>query len=39
MNIEKRLYQWDTGQKLVGCTGLYVDFLIDNEVYRVEVED
>lgn len=39
MNIEKRLYQWDTGQKLVGCTGLYVDFLIDNEVYRVEVAD
>lgn len=39
MNIEKRLYQWDTGQKLVGCTGLYVDFLIDNEVYRVETAD
>ena len=36
MNIEKKLYQWDTGQKLEGCTGLYVDFLIDNEVYRVE---
>ena len=39
MNTEKRLYQWDTGQKLVGCTGLYVDFPIDNEVYRVEVAD
>ena len=39
MNIEKRLYQWDTGQKLVGCTGLYVDFLIDNEVYRVETAE
>ena len=36
MNTEKKLYQWDTGQKLEGCTGLYVDFLIDNEVYRVE---
>ena len=36
MNTEKKLYQWDIGQKLAGCTGLYVDFLIDNEVYRVE---
>ena len=39
MNIEKRLYQWDTGQKLVGCTGLYVDFPIGDEVYRVETAD
>ena len=39
MNIEKKLYQWDTGQKLTGCTGLYVDFPIDNEVYRVETID
>lgn len=39
MNTEKRLYQWDTGQKLEGCTGLYVDFPIDNEVYRVETAD
>ena len=39
MNTERRLYQWDTGQKLVGCTGLYVDFPIDNEVYRVETAD
>ena len=39
MNIEKKLYQWDTGQKLVGCTGLYVDFPIGNEVYRVETAD
>lgn len=39
MNIEKKLYQWDTGQKLTGCTGLYVDFPIDNEVYRVETAD
>lgn len=36
MNTEKKLYQWDTEQKLTGCTGLYVDFPIDNEVYRVE---
>lgn len=39
MNTEKNLYQWDTGQKLTGCIGLYVDFLIDNEVYRVETAD
>lgn len=39
MNTEKKLYQWDTGQKLTGCTGLYVDFPIDNEVYRVETID
>lgn len=39
MNTEKKLYQWDTGQKLEGCTGLYVDFPIDNEVYRVETAD
>ena len=39
MNTERKLYQWDTGQKLVGCTGLYVDFPIDNEVYRVETAD
>ena len=39
MNIEKKLYQWDTEQKLTGCTGLYIDFPIDNEVYRVETAD
>lgn len=39
MNTERRLYQWDTGQKLVGCTGLYVDFPIGTEVYRVETTD
>src|SRR5574344_1677642 len=39
MNTEKRLYQWDTGQKLTGCTGLYVDFPIGDEVYRVETTD
>ena len=39
MNIEKKLYQWDTGQKLTGCTGLYVDFPIGDEVYRVETAD
>lgn len=39
MNTEKKLYQWDIGQKLAGCTGLYVDFLIGDEVYRVETAD
>ena len=39
MNTERKLYQWDTGQKLVGCTGLYVDFPIGDEVYRVETAD
>ena len=39
MNTEKKLYQWDTEQKLTGCTGLYVDFPIDNEVYRIETAD
>ena len=39
MNTEKKLYQWDTEQKLAGCTGLYVDFPIGNEVYRVDVTD
>ena len=39
MNTGKKLYQWDTGQKLTGCTGLYVDFPIDNEVYRIETAD
>ena len=39
MNTEKKLYQWDTGQKLAGCTGLYVDFPIGDEVYRVETTD
>ncbi len=39
MNTEKRLYQWDTGQQLTGCTGLYVDFPIGDEVYRVKTAD
>ena len=39
MNVTKQLYQWDTGQKLTECTGIYVDFLIESEVYRVEVKD
>lgn len=32
MNVTKQLYQWDTGQKLTECTGIYVDYLIGDEV-------
>ena len=39
MNVTKQLYQWDTGQKLAECTGIYVDYLISDEVYRVEIID
>lgn len=39
MNVTKQLYQWDTGQKLTECTGIYVDYLIGDEVYRVEITD
>ncbi len=39
MNTERKLYQWDTGQQLTGCTGLYVDFPIGDEVYRVKTAD
>ena len=39
MNVTKQLYQWDTGQKLTECTGIYVDYLISDEVYRVEIID
>lgn len=39
MNVTKQLYQWDTGQKLTECTGIYVDYLIGDEVYRVEIID
>lgn len=39
MNTTKNLYQWDINQKLVNCDGRYVDFPINNEIYRVEVTD
>lgn len=39
MDVTKQLYQWDTGQELTECTGIYVDFLIKSEVYRIEVTD
>ena len=39
MNVTKQLYQWDTGQKLTECTGIYVDFPIGEDIYRVETAD
>ena len=39
MNTTKQLYQWDINQILVDCTGLYVDFPVNGEIYRVETKD
>lgn len=39
MNTTKQLYQWDINQMLVNCTGLYVDFPVNGEIYRVETKD
>ena len=39
MKTNKSLFQWDINQKLMGCVGEYVDFIINDEVFRVEVED
>lgn len=40
MKIEKtKLYQWDTNQIITGLTGLYVDFIAEESVYRVDVAD
>lgn len=39
MRTTKKLYQWDTDQKLFDCDGKYVDFPIGDEVYRIEVID
>ena len=39
MRTTKKLYQWDTDQKLVDCVGKYVDYPIGDEVYRIEVID
>lgn len=39
MRTTKKLYQWDTDQKLVDCDGKYVDYPIGDEVYRIEVID
>ena len=39
MKTNKPLFQWDINQTLIGCVGEYVDFIINDEVFRVEVED
>lgn len=39
MRTTKKLYQWDTDQKLIDCVGKYVDYPIGDEVYRIEVID
>lgn len=39
MRTTKKLYQWDTNQKLIDCVGKYVDFPIGDEVYRIEAID
>lgn len=39
MRTTKKLYQWDTNQKLIDCVGKYVDYPIGDEVYRIEVID
>ena len=39
MPTTKKLYQWDTDQKLIDCVGKYVDYPIGDGVYRIEVID
>lgn len=39
MRTTKKLYQWDTDQKLFDCVGKYVDYPIGDEVYRIDVID
>lgn len=39
MRTTKKLYQWDTNQKLIDCVGKYVDYPIGDEVYRIEAID
>lgn len=39
MRTTKKLYQWDTDQKLINCVGKYVDYPIDGGVYRIDVID
>lgn len=35
MKTTKDLFQWDINQKLIEVEGIYVDFLIGDEIYRV----
>ena len=37
MKTNKILYQWDAGQKLTDCKGVFVDFVISGDVYRCDV--
>ena len=37
MKKNKILYQWDAGQKLTDCKGVFVDFVISGDVYRCDV--
>ena len=39
MRTTKKLYQWDTDQKLIDCVGKYVDYPIGGGVYRIDVID
>lgn len=39
MRTTKKLYQWDTDQKLINCVGKYVDYPIGDGVYRIDVID
>lgn len=39
MKTSKKLYQWDTDQYFIQVEGNYIDYTINEEVYRVEVSD
>ena len=38
MKTVKDLFQWDINQKLIDCNGIYIDFPINDEIYRVETK-
>lgn len=33
------LFQWDVNQSLMDCQGSYIEYVINNDVYRVEIDD
>ena len=37
MKPSKNFYQWDINQKFTECEGRFVDFIINEEVYRVDI--
>ena len=39
MKPNKELFQYDINQSLSGCTGKYIDFIINDDVFRVQVEN